>query len=843
MSELSFYDLTYDGPVVQAILDTAQKLRTDGYIFMGAGTPSTVPGTPTERVWYLCGPGTYANFGASVTVPEGSVMVASYANGTWTKVVIAINGGAAVSGWKVVDSVASLPSSPEDPSLGWIVDNVVYLYVAEGGDTLSGKYQSMGDFQGPQGADGAPGPQGPAGLDGISIGDNWTAFSALNQIDGKTYAEKQAMVPDGNAVDELGVVRTTVDLTHLNEAQISSSSSKTWANTYKGIFLPVKGGDVYGIQAQSNHSCIIIPLKNCAFKNGVGYASNIATGFADRVITGVGEEYILTVPPDCSTLYIQTTSGSGSIAPTSVVRVEKTIPLDSTPTDGSHKAVTSVGVWVQGMTGEGLDVDSEVSSLFLSNSMIWQTSPNTRTSRFYIVSGGEHLHIKANTTNPTYFAFLISKGTMANNTQPTMTSARYSLSASGEMNIVVPNGSNYIWVCKASSDGDHLPQVLNKYVPKDNDVEVVAMNKLAKALVYPGASVWTQASGRYTTFIPVDGDTEYILEGNESQATYYYIVKSASYVIGSTPDFATGESVRHALYSKSLRHLTTPSDARFIAIMTEYNDTDISPKAIKKVIKFDNGILYGKKVLFVGDSVTWSGKMTDAFQQKTKCILYNRGHSGTTVADYDGTLDNAFVNRVEMTANEDFWNPDGGLLSNTAIGFPSAADIIIMLGGVNDWARVRRAQQFSLGDVTAANSKTTYAGAWKYLLSSIKTKYPQAKIILLNMYDVWNDEAQTTLRHSEVTLTNGSDISGGYSVISMTTTGQTTPVSFDDLRDVVEKVAKLYGCDCIDLRGAGFSAFVSGDRTTYYNNADGLHVNTKGGEMIADFIIARCFGG
>jgi hypothetical protein len=166
-----------------------------------------------------------------------------------------------------------------------------------------------------------------------------------------------------------------------------------------------------------------------------------------------------------------------------------------------------------------------------------------------------------------------------------------------------------------------------------------------------------------------------------------------------------------------------------------------------------------------------------------------------------------------------------------------------MLGGVNDWARVRRAQQFSLGDVTAANSKTTYAGAWKYLLSSIKTKYPQAKIILLNMYDVWNDEAQTTLRHSEVTLTNGSDISGGYSVISMTTTGQTTPVSFDDLRDVVEKVAKLYGCDCIDLRGAGFSAFVSGDRTTYYNNADGLHVNTKGGEMIADFIIARCFGG
>lgn len=105
MSDLNFYDLTYEGPVVQAILDTAQKLRTEGYIFMGAGTPSTVPGTPTERVWYLCGPGTYSNFGSSVTVPEGSVMVAQYAS-SWTTTVIEIGsagGGTFASGEEVGD--------------------------------------------------------------------------------------------------------------------------------------------------------------------------------------------------------------------------------------------------------------------------------------------------------------------------------------------------------------------------------------------------------------------------------------------------------------------------------------------------------------------------------------------------------------------------------------------------------------------------------------------------------------------------------------------------------------------------------------------------------------------
>lgn len=113
MSELSFYDLTYDGPVVQAILDTAQKLRTDGYIFMGAGTPSTAPGTPTQRVWYLCGPGTYANFGSSVTVPEGSVMVASYASSAWTKTVVEVTSGTfatgeSLSGMSIFDDASDL---------------------------------------------------------------------------------------------------------------------------------------------------------------------------------------------------------------------------------------------------------------------------------------------------------------------------------------------------------------------------------------------------------------------------------------------------------------------------------------------------------------------------------------------------------------------------------------------------------------------------------------------------------------------------------------------------------------------------------------------------------------
>ena len=83
------YDLTYEGSRVQGILDTGDELRDAGYIFRGEATPSTVPGTPTERVAYIGGPGTYTNFGSSTVVPSGSIGVFKYTGSAWSNEVIA----------------------------------------------------------------------------------------------------------------------------------------------------------------------------------------------------------------------------------------------------------------------------------------------------------------------------------------------------------------------------------------------------------------------------------------------------------------------------------------------------------------------------------------------------------------------------------------------------------------------------------------------------------------------------------------------------------------------------------------------------------------------------------
>ena len=82
------YDLTYEGSRVQGILDTGNSLKDAGYIFRGEATPSTVPGTPTERVAYIGGPGTYTNFGSSITVGAGCICIFKYTGSAWSNQVI-----------------------------------------------------------------------------------------------------------------------------------------------------------------------------------------------------------------------------------------------------------------------------------------------------------------------------------------------------------------------------------------------------------------------------------------------------------------------------------------------------------------------------------------------------------------------------------------------------------------------------------------------------------------------------------------------------------------------------------------------------------------------------------
>ena len=74
-----------------------------------------------------------------------------------------------ISAFKVADNLSSLPT--EENTIGWLVDNHLYVYVGNGSTPESGMYQDCGELRGPQGIQGE---QGLSGLNGKSAYDIWT---------------------------------------------------------------------------------------------------------------------------------------------------------------------------------------------------------------------------------------------------------------------------------------------------------------------------------------------------------------------------------------------------------------------------------------------------------------------------------------------------------------------------------------------------------------------------------------------------------------------------------------------------------------------------------------------
>ena len=65
------------GPILQQTLVSIINSLGSGYQFIGIATPSTTPGTPDQKVFYIGSAGTYPNFGPSV-VPDGNLGVFYY---------------------------------------------------------------------------------------------------------------------------------------------------------------------------------------------------------------------------------------------------------------------------------------------------------------------------------------------------------------------------------------------------------------------------------------------------------------------------------------------------------------------------------------------------------------------------------------------------------------------------------------------------------------------------------------------------------------------------------------------------------------------------------------------
>ena len=182
-----------------------------------------------------------------------------------------------------------------------------------------------------------------------------------------------------------------------------------------------------------------------------------------------------------------------------------------------------------------------------------------------------------------------------------------------------------------------------------------------------------------------------------------------------------------------------------------------------------------------GDSITYGadliigGRVATPYPTAVSNILNlesfeNKGVSGSTLTSNTLGLD---------------------CMTDIIISYKGEADIIGVLGGVNDYNR-----SLPLGDINDKNTNTIY-GALHVSMSYLKKNYPEAYIFYMTPYKEYYQSNHWSKNNSQ-----------GYNL--------------EDVANAVKNVAAVYDIDVLDLFEKG-----NFESVMYNDDCDGIHPNQK----------------
>ena len=206
--------------------------------------------------------------------------------------------------------------------------------------------------------------------------------------------------------------------------------------------------------------------------------------------------------------------------------------------------------------------------------------------------------------------------------------------------------------------------------------------------------------------------------------------------------------------------------------------------------------LRGKKILFLGDSITQGigatpdNKYTDVFARNTGAQIYNYGISGTRIARQINPDPNSGVDAKDFNVR--------------AITMNEEADAIVVFGGTNDYGH---------GDAPFGNftdrSVFTFYGALHTLILTLIERYPTARIIFMTPLH----------RSAEYAYTQS--------------VSRKEPLS--EYARAIREVCEYYSVPVLDLyKNSGITPAVQKAKALYI--PDGLHPNDLGAARIAEML-------
>jgi lysophospholipase L1-like esterase len=209
----------------------------------------------------------------------------------------------------------------------------------------------------------------------------------------------------------------------------------------------------------------------------------------------------------------------------------------------------------------------------------------------------------------------------------------------------------------------------------------------------------------------------------------------------------------------------------------------------------------GRRIGFLGDSITEFGEYVNSFAQLTECNAMNYGISATHMARRNSGDANAFDARYNR--------------------MPYSLDMVIVFGGTNDFGHADTADFGEFTDGANPNKYTFYAGLHR-LFKGLSLRYRNKPVVVM-----------TPLHHGvridtpEYSI--GSD--GSLVVGKNPKTGKT----FEDYVNAIKEVAAYYSLIVIDAYSFSGLSPLNETQSSYFFR-DGLHLNERGGERLAKWM-------
>lgn len=259
--------------------------------------------------------------------------------------------------------------------------------------------------------------------------------------------DKALTAEQGKAINHELNGFVTQDISSLTEYNfVIDATTYEWRalSNYTCVFLPVRIGETYLIQANLNRISRIAIMKDNSHKNGV--PANFATG-CSLVRIEAGTYYQVSIPADGAYMYILTVNNSNDSTPNSIALVNN-------KNEDASKRIDVIN---------SQDISSNLpvyNSITINSSNLWQISGGTDLNKFACVlvpiTPGERYIVVSNETNG-IFAILASD-TIVDETSPDFCNDypnRLRLAPHNSYAFTAPADAAFLYITTKSSNNDY----------------------------------------------------------------------------------------------------------------------------------------------------------------------------------------------------------------------------------------------------------------------------------------------------------------------------------------------------------------------------------------------------